>query len=246
MMEDAGFASKTYPKPGTRPDFKADAQRVCSVLLSGGMAIVPTEQGYGLLASDPAAVQRSLDSKQRKAGHVLGIIGNYELSRQLHDLPDERFEMIRAWTEDMGMSIGVIGPYHGDHPLHSTAIDAETLAKITRNGTLGMFVGGSPILKEIVQLVLEQGKLVLGSSANLTGTGQKFRIEDIQDEVKEAVDIIVDYGLQRAHVYGVGTVNFHFENLKVIRFGNCYEMFRDYMNRFWAIELPEGPPVPHV
>ena len=73
-----------------------------------------------------------------------------------------------------------------------------------------------------VKLVLEAGQLVLGSSANLTGSGQKFTLEDVEDEVKEVADIIVDYGLQRAHVYNVGTMNVDFGNdqVKVIRFGN--------------------------
>ncbi|KAF2096433.1 hypothetical protein NA57DRAFT_58348 [Rhizodiscina lignyota] len=240
------FAFKTYPQPGTRPDFKADAARVCDCLLSGGIAIVPTEQGYGLLASDPAAIERSFAAKQRKHGHPLGIIGNYGLSRQIHILPAERHEMVRVWNQEFDMSIGVVGPYRHDHPLLTSSLDEETLLKHTKSGTLGMFVGGSPILKEVVNLVLSKGRLVLGSSANLTGTGQKFRVEDVEDAVKDAVDIIIDYGLQRAHVYGVGSMNIDFENLKVLRFGSCYEMFRDYMSRFWDVELPEGPPVPCV
>lgn len=137
------------------------------------------------------------------------------------------------------MPMGVVAPFHADHPVLTAALDAKTLSQHTLGGTLGMFVGGPPLLREIVRLVMEQGRLVLGSSANLTTTGQKFRVEDVEDEVKDAADIIVDYGLQRAHVYGVGTTNVDWENLKVIRQGSCYELFRDYMLRFWDVELPE-------
>jgi tRNA A37 threonylcarbamoyladenosine synthetase subunit TsaC/SUA5/YrdC len=245
-LSSSKYASKAFPQRGAHPDFKADAARVAECLLSGGIAIVPTEQGYGLLASDPAAVERSFATKRRKGGHPLGIIGNYELSRRIHILAEERFEMIRVWAQELDMSTGVVGPYRQDDSLLTSALDAETLAKHTKSGTLGMFVGGPPLLREIVSLVLSKGRLVLGSSANLTGTGQKFRLEDVEDEVKEAADIIVNYGLQRAHVYGVGTTNFDFENLQVLRFGSCYEIFKDYMGRFWDVELPDGPPVPKV
>lgn len=207
---------------------------------------MPTEQGYGLLASDPAAIERSFATKKRAHGHPLGIIGNYDLSAQIHVLPPERHEMVRVWNQEFDMPIGVVAPYRQEHELLVRAVRKETMEKHTKAGTLGMFVGGNPLLKEIVTLVLAKGRVVLGSSANLTGTGQKFRVEDVQGEVRDAADIIIDYGLQRAHVYGVGTTNIDFENLKVIRFGSCYEMFRDYMKRFWDVDLPEGPPPPRV
>ncbi|OAF56775.1 hypothetical protein VC83_07081 [Pseudogymnoascus destructans] len=68
----------------------------------------------------------------------------------------------------------------------------ETLSKITKDGTTAMFISSSPLLKEICRLNYELGQIMVGSSANLSGGGQKFRVEDIEDEVKEAADLIVD------------------------------------------------------
>lgn len=227
------------------PNYKADARRVADVLLSDGIAIIPTEQGYGLLASDPSAIDRSFEAKNRSHGHPLGIIGNYRLSCEIHVIPDRHREMIRIWNQELDMPIGVVAPYRSDHPMIKRLGD-DVLAKHTKNGTLAMFVGGPPLLQSVVDLVAAEGRLVLGSSANLTGSGQKFMLEDVEEAVKDAADIIIDYGLQRAHVYGVGTMNIDFENIRVIRFGSCYEMFRDYMQRFWSVDLPEGPPIPQL
>lgn len=97
-------ASKTYPQPGHKPDYKSDASRVADVLLNGGLAIIPTEQGYGLLASDPSAISRSVATKRRKPGHPLGIIGNLALSEQLHVMPPDHREMLRVWVQELGES----------------------------------------------------------------------------------------------------------------------------------------------
>ncbi|OBT90760.1 hypothetical protein VE02_00680 [Pseudogymnoascus sp. 03VT05] len=109
-----------------------------------------------------------------------------------------------------------------------------------------MFISSSSLLKEICRLNYDSGQLMVGSSANMSGGGQKFRVEDIEDEVKEAADLIVDYGLQRYHVYGRASLIMDFGQMKVLRMGSCYELFcyelfRERMRRFWGVDLPEDP-----
>ena len=43
-------------------------------------------------------------------------------------------------------------------------------------------------------VVREQGQPLFGSSANHTGTGVKFRAEDIQPEIRAAAALVVDRG----------------------------------------------------
>jgi tRNA A37 threonylcarbamoyladenosine synthetase subunit TsaC/SUA5/YrdC len=78
---------------------------------------------------------------------------------------------------------------------------------------------------------------MVGSSANVTGQGQKFRVEDIEDEVKDAADLIVDYGLQRYWMYGRASIVFDFGEMKTVRKGGAYELFRERMRAFWEVEL---------
>lgn len=79
---------------------------------------------------------------------------------------------------------------------------------------------------------------MVGSSANASGSGQKFRVEDIEDEVKEAADLIVDYGLQRYHVYGRPSLIMDYGKMEIVRKGSCYELFRERMWKFWGVDLP--------
>ncbi|KAE8373947.1 hypothetical protein BDV26DRAFT_300661 [Aspergillus bertholletiae] len=232
--------TKLIPIPGTPPNVHNDARRVFQTLEKGGIAIVPTEVGYGLIASSSEAITRAFHAKKRRPGHTQGIIGNYDIHKALHILPAERLDMTKALTHDLDMSIGIVAPYRPDHPLlHS--LSAETLEKATKDGSMAIHVGGGSLLLEVVRLHHEAGKLVVGSSANVTGGGQKFRVEDIEEEILEAADIVVDYGLQRYHVYGRPSILFDFGAMRVMRMGSCYELFRERMRRIWGIELEEDP-----
>ncbi|KAJ5647722.1 hypothetical protein N7490_004094 [Penicillium lividum] len=233
--------SRTIPTPGNHPDVESDARRVFEVLQSGGVALVPTEVGYGLMASSTEAIQKAFAAKKRRPGHAQGVIGSYKLHRELHVLSDEKLEMIRVLHQDLDMAFGIVAPFRSEHPILQQLTPA-TMANTIKDNTLGIYVGGSSILKELGRLNDEAGQLMLGSSANLTGTGQKFRVEDVDAEIKEAANIIVDYGLQRYHVYGgrPSTI-IDFENMKVLRMGSSYELLRERMKKYWGVELPEDP-----
>ncbi|PWY82048.1 hypothetical protein BO70DRAFT_336392 [Aspergillus heteromorphus CBS 117.55] len=233
--------SKTIPAAGHHPDVKSDARRVFEVLQAGGVALIPTEVGYGLMASSTEAIQKAFAAKRRRPGHAHGVIGTPRLHRELHILSDEKFEMIRVLHEDMDMSFGIVAPFRTEHPILQQLTEA-TLANTTKNGTLGMFISRSSLLVELGRLNDEAGQLMLGSSANLTGRGQKFRVEDVDDEIKEAADIIVDYGLQKYHVYGgrASTI-IDFENMTALRMGSSYELMRERLWKYWGVELPEDP-----
>ena len=233
--------SKIIPKPGTYPDAKADARRVFEILQSGGVALVPTEVGYGLMASSTEAIHKAFAAKKRRPGHAQGVIGSWKLLQELHNLPDEKLEMIRVLHQDLDMSFGVVAPYRSDHPILQQLTPA-TMANTTKNNTLAIYIGGSSLMMELNRLNDEAGQLMLGSSANLTGTGQKFRVEDVDDGIKEASDIIVDYGMQRYHIYGgrPSTI-IDFENMKVLRVGSSYELLRERLKKYWGVDLPEDP-----
>ncbi|PYH35859.1 L-threonylcarbamoyladenylate synthase [Aspergillus neoniger CBS 115656] len=231
---------KKIPFPGHFPNTISDAQRVFNVLQIGGIAIVPTEVGYGLLASSVEAIERSFAAKQRRPGHAHGLIGSYELHHELHILDAERFNMTRVLTQDLDMGLGIVAPYRPEHPILAK-FTPKTLANVVKDDTIAMFVGGGSLLREICRLNYEAGQVMVGSSANLSGRGQKFRVEDIEEEILEVADLIVDYGLQRYHVYGRASIVMDFREMRVLRMGSCYELFRERMRRFWGVELPEDP-----
>lgn len=237
------MAPRFIPKPGTAPNVARDAKEVYSTLKCGGVVIIPTDVGYALLTSTQAGIQRIFSAKDRREGHNIGIIGTYKQHRETHLLSEAKFEMTRVLTEDMAMIVGIIAKYDTEnlHP-RLAALDSATLSHVTKGDTISITVPEGPFLRELGRLCDEDsdGMLTFGTSANLTGQGQQFQIEDIDPRVLDAVDLVVDYGLQKWHVYRRGGVNFDAENMKVLRKGAGYEVFRDRMLRWFPHLLAEA------
>ncbi|KAI0527761.1 DHBP synthase RibB-like alpha/beta domain-containing protein [Xylaria bambusicola] len=237
------MASKTprvIPAPGKVPDVQRDAREAFEVLKAGGVIIAPIDTGYGLMACSAEGIERAFAAKQRKFGHTVGVIGTYETHEQLHILPPEKFEITRVITQGMSSMLGVIAHYRKDHP-RLAAWTPETLALTTRGDTLGIGIAECPFLRELGRLNDEDGQLMVGSSANLTGRGAKFLIEDIEPEVFQSADLVVDYGLQRYHRYQRSGTIIDMENMRVLRMGANYEVFRERIRKWWGVELPEDP-----
>ena len=150
--------SKFIPTPGNRPNTRADALHVFKVLQDGGVAVVPTEAGYALMASSTDAVQRAFAAKRRRLGHSQAFIGLHRLHRALHDLPDDKLDMIRVLHQDLDMSFGIVAPFRPDHPLIQK-LSPPALEMTTRSGTVRVYIGGGSLLAELGRLNDETGQL---------------------------------------------------------------------------------------
>ncbi|AAW43916.1 hypothetical protein CNBE1840 [Cryptococcus deneoformans B-3501A] len=237
------MVSHTIPNPGNAPNVSHDAREAYETLKSGGVIIAPTDVGYALMTSTQAGIQRIFAAKDRRQGHNIGIIGTYRQHREIHVLPESKFELTRVLTEDMGMIVGIIAKFDPQnlHP-RLAALDRATLSQVTKGDMVSIAIPEGPFLRELGRLcdTDPQGLLMFGTSANLTGQGQRFRIEDIEPAVLAHVDLVVDYGLQKWHIYGRGGVNFDAENMKVLRMGAGYEIFRDRILRWFPQLLKES------
>ncbi|KAI1347660.1 hypothetical protein F5Y01DRAFT_329307 [Xylaria sp. FL0043] len=231
---------RVIPEPGSVPDVQRDAREAFEVLKAGGVIIAPIDTGYGIMSCSAEGINRAFSAKQRKAGHTIGVIGTYQTHEQLHILPPEKFEITRVITQGMNYMLGVVARYRKDHP-RIAAWSPETRELTTRGDTLGIGIAECPFLRELGRLNDEDGQLMVGSSANLTGRGAKYLVEDIEPEVFQTADLIVDYGLQRYHRYQRSGTIIDMDNMRVIRIGASYEVFRERLMKWWGIDLPEDP-----
>ncbi|KAM4055765.1 telomere recombination domain-containing protein [Hirsutella rhossiliensis] len=237
------MAPRIIPETGNVPHVCHDAQQAYQTLKSGGVIIAPTDVGYALMASTQAGIQRVFAAKGRRQDHNIGIIGTYQQHREIHLLPESKFELTRVLTEDMGMIIGIIAKFDSEnlHP-RLAALDKLTLCQVTKRDTISIAVPEGPFLRELGRLcdIDPLGMLIFGTSANLTGQGQRFRVEEVEPSVLASVDLVVDYGLQKWHMYGRGGVLFDAENMQVLRMGAGCEVCRDRILRWFPHLLEEA------
>ena len=225
----------------TTCNIAADARRVFDIVKDGGIAIFPNDVGYSIMGSTSGALQKIFETKRRGSHKRNASLCDGETQRQLHLLGSREQEILDAITRDFNLPLGAIGPFHADHPL-LRKVDPAMLKASTARGTLGMLLNAGPIYNELTRLSREAMLPLFGSSANITGSGPKFRVEDIEPEITAIADIVVDYGLRKFHTYNRSATIIDFsDGVKIVRIGSCYELIADVLKRFFDIDVPVDP-----
>lgn len=221
-------------------DIRADAERAFGVLSSGGIAILPTDVGYSLIGGSTAALDRIFAAKQRGATKINAMLGDDELTREIHTLTPHQRDIVDAITRDHDLPLGLIGPARMDHP-HFHALDERGASRSTRDGTVCMLLNAGPFHAEICRLSRTHRHVLFGSSANRSLQGTKFCVEDIEPEIRGIADCIIDYGLRKYHLYRASSTLIDITTMRVVRVGSCYELIADVLKRWFKIELPALP-----
>lgn len=221
-------------------DPASDARRAFDVMKRGGIAILPNDVGYSLIAADGSALRRIFEVKRRAPSKLNAMLGNRDLHRELHVVSDRGRAIVEAITEDYDLPLGLVAPCRSDHPLLS-ALDPDIYQRSTRDDTLLMLLNAGPFHAQITRLSQQEGTLLFGSSANLSLHGTKFRVEDMEPEIRAVADITIDYGLMKYHPWQASSTLLNCETCEVIRFGSCYENIRDILRRHFGVALPDPP-----
>jgi tRNA A37 threonylcarbamoyladenosine synthetase subunit TsaC/SUA5/YrdC len=224
-----------------RPDTEGDTRRLIDVLVNGGVAIIPANLGYAMVASTADANRRIIAAKRRQGHKRQGIVMDAITEREVHILDQRKRDIIDCITIDYDLPLGVIAKYRKDHPLiHS--LDPFLLKIGAARGTIGTALNDGGVFHEALgRYSREQLWPFFGSSANLTGSGAKHRVEDIEPEIIAAADLVLDYGLTRYHSYVTASTQINFETMEVMRFGAYYDLIADILKRRFNWELPADP-----
>jgi len=223
-----------------RLDIAGDARRVVDVVKGGGVAVFPTDVGYAGVGACEAALLRFFRAKGRGTHKRNAMLGNIDIHEEVHVMSDRARDMIRALVLDHDLPISAIGPFRPDHPL-PRALEPSALEASTEGGTLAILMNVGELQLQMSRLAAAEGVPLFGSSANLTGTGTKFRAEDVQAEITEAADLVVDHGLRKYHPYKRSSTMIDFTTMEVVRIGACYELIQDVLRRGFGVELPPDP-----
>lgn len=221
-------------------DIPSDAARAFAAMRAGGIAILPNDVGYSLIAGEAAALRKIFDTKRRAPAKLNAMLGNADHHRELHAASARGREIVAAITQDYDLPLGVIAPCRADHPWLAR-LDEDTYRRSTSGDTLLMLMNAGRFHAEITRLSVESGYLLFGSSANLSLTGTKFDPKDIEPEIRAIADVVVDYGLMKYHPWAASSTLLDVETGEVHRFGVAYENIRDILRRHFGTELPQMP-----
>jgi len=218
-------------------DVSADAERVMQVLVDGGVAIIYLDVAYAVLGRSEASVRRIYAAKGRSFSRPTGIVGCLPMHDEIHLMDARGREIVRAVTVEHGLPLSVIAPFRRDHPFLEN-LDPFVLNNANKDGTLNLLINAGRLRDAIARLSWARGVPLVGSSANVSLTGSKYRVEDIEPPILEAADIVIEYGESRyANPHGRSSTMIDFRDFSIVREGVCFEPIREVLRSRFGVEL---------
>ena len=179
---------------------KEEIQKALDVLRKGGVILYPTDTvwGIGCDATDPEAVAKIYEIKRRSDSKSLVLLASDMdmISRYVKEVPEMAIQLVEV--NDKPMTIIYPGAVTGPRPEGDVMPKAEKYAlafnTAAEDGSVGIRV---PMMEFCQQLAFRLGRPIVSTSANISGEATPKRFAEISQEVKSAVDHIVDPALER-------------------------------------------------
>ena len=176
-------------------------QKALEVLRNGGIILYPTDTvwGIGCDATDPAAVAKIYEIKKRADSKSLVLLASDMdmICRYVKEIPEMAVQLVEV--NDKPMTIIYPGAVAGPAPAADGALpkaDRHCLAfnTVAEDGTVGIRV---PMMDFCQQLVARFGRPIVSTSANISGEPTPKKYAEISEEIRNAVDYIVDPSLEK-------------------------------------------------
>ncbi len=176
-------------------------QKALEVLRGGGIILYPTDTvwGIGCDATDPAAVAKVYEIKKRADSKSLVLLASDMdmICRYVKEIPEMAVQLVEV--NDKPMTIIYPGAVAGPAPAADGVLpkaDRHCLAfnTVAEDGTVGIRV---PMMDFCQQLVARFGRPIVSTSANISGEPTPKKYAEISEEIRNAVDYIVDPALEK-------------------------------------------------
>lgn len=177
-------------------EMKEEIQKALEVLRKGGIILYPTDTvwGIGCDATDPEAVAKIYEIKRRSDSKSLVLLASDMdmVSRYIKEVPEMAIQLVEV--NDKPMTIIYPGAVVGSS--ENPKADRYCLAynTVAEDGTVGIRV---PMMEFCQQLAFRLGRPIVSTSANISGEATPKKFAEISQEIKDAVDHIVDPALER-------------------------------------------------
>lgn len=160
------------------------------VLRNGGVILYPTDTvwGLGCDATNPEAVARIYEIKKRSDSKSLVLLASDldMVARYIREIPDMAIQLVEV--NDKPMTIIYPGALTGQE---CRGLAHNTVAQ---DGSVGIRI---PVVDFCRDLVHRFGRPIVSTSANISGEPTPRKFADIPQQIKDAVDFIVNPSLER-------------------------------------------------
>lgn len=216
---------------------REDCNAVLDTLEAGGVAIIPTCLTYAIVGHRAGAIAAIFAAKARSYSKPCGLFGSLAMSREVHDLPADKHEIMRVLKDEEELPFSIVAPFRRSQPLLAR-LDPFVVQNSSKDGTMDMVVSGGPFVAKLAELSLVRGIAAFGSSANRSLGGSKYRLSDVEPEVLAPAALLLDYGVSRyATDLGLSSTIIDFRDFSVVRVGHEFAKLKEVFGRRFGIAL---------
>ena len=170
-----------------------------NVLKNGGTILYPTDTvwGLGCDATNPEAVAKIYEIKHRPDSKALVLLASDMdmICRFVKEIPDVAIQLVEV--NDKPMTVIYPGAIHGKAPAEGekAMADRHFLAynAVAEDETTGIRI---PDMKFCKDLIFRLGRPIVSTSANISGEPTPHKFAYIPEEIKSAVDYVVNPSLE--------------------------------------------------
>ena len=214
-----------------------DASVVFDIITQGGIAIVPLDVAYAIIGYTENAIKKIFSAKKRNIDKPSGMFASIGFSLALHHLGKQEREIQYSLINEHNLPFSVVAPFDSSHPLLND-VSPYVLNTSSKAGTIDMLLNAGRFHNALADLSFKHKKPTFGSSANISLTGSKFNVGDIEPELIEIADVVIDHGTSKyVNPEEVSSTIINFVNFTVIRYGCCYSQMEKIFRDQFSIDL---------
>ena len=159
---------------------RTEIEKALTALKNGGVILYPTDTvwGLGCDATNADAVEKinAIKGRQSDKSFIVLLDNDSKIQSYVTDVPEVAYDLIE----------------YAEHPLTIIFSGAKNLAKnvISADGSVGIRIAKHEFVQQLLQRFR---KPVTSTSANISGQPTPQFFDEIDEQIKEAVDYVVDW-----------------------------------------------------
>jgi hypothetical protein len=169
-------------------DVTAQSTQVLDVIAGGGNAIIPLDVAYAIVGNSEAAIRTIFRAKNRSFEKPSGMFSNFDLLKEIQIMEPWKHDIIKAVIFDENLPFSTVAPFRPDHPMFRR-LAPFVLQNSTKIGTLDMLLNAGVFHNEMTKQSMAREMPVLGSSANTSLQGSKYRLQDRPEGQRNGVTV---------------------------------------------------------
>lgn len=160
--------------------FKTEIEKALNILKNGGVILYPTDTvwGLGCDATNENAVTKisTIKGRSEDKSFIVLLDTDNKIQSYVTEVPEVAYDLIE----------------YAENPLTVIFSGAKNLAKnvINQDGSVGIRIPKHEFCQQLLQRFR---KPITSTSANISGESTPLLFDEISEEIKNAVDYIVDW-----------------------------------------------------